>query len=91
MWYNVTNKEEKIIINILIAIAIGAVSGWIAGFIMGTKKNLLKNIILGIVGGFVGGFVFNLLGLSVNGTIGTIVTSVVGACLVIFVARLITK
>ena len=77
--------------NILIAILIGGVAGWIAGFIMGSKSHLVKNIVLGIVGGFVGGFIFNLLELSVNGILGTIVTSVVGACVVIFAARIFSK
>lgn len=79
------------ITNIVIALIIGGISGCIAGGIMNTKGGLIKHVILGIVGGAVGGYVFNLLNLSINGILGTIVTSVVGACLVIFVAKLIIK
>ena len=88
------NKEvegKTMLGNIIIALLIGAVSGWLASILMGTKGGLIKNIILGVIGGFVGGAIFNLLELSINGYLGTIVTSVVGACVVIFVAKLLSK
>ncbi|MBQ8823313.1 MAG: GlsB/YeaQ/YmgE family stress response membrane protein, partial [Lachnospiraceae bacterium] len=44
-----------------------------------------------IVGGAVGGFIFNLLGISIGGILGNIISGVVGACIVIFVVRLIKK
>jgi len=78
-------------VQILVMLALGAVAGWIAGMIMKSKGGLLFNIILGIVGGFVGGFVLKLLHLSADGWIGSIVGAVIGACIVIFVARLIAK
>jgi len=58
---------------------------------MKSEKNLLRNIILGIIGGFVGELIFNLLGITFSNYLGTILVSVVGACLVIFVVKLITK
>ena len=73
------------------AIALGAVSGWIASFIMNTKGGLIRNIILGVIGGVVGGWVFSLLNLSINGYLGIIITSVVGACLVVFIVNKIFK
>ncbi len=60
-------------INILVSLIIGAVCGWLAGYIMKSGHGLLMNIILGIVGGFVGGFIFNLIGLSINGILGSII------------------
>jgi len=74
-------------------ILIGAVAGWGAGKIMeGGGFGLLMNIILGIIGGVVGGWVFSLLGISSDGgLIGSLVTALVGAVLVLFVARLIKK
>ena len=75
----------------LIGIIIGALSGWIAGKIMKNKGGLIKNIVLGLVGGFVGSFLFSLIGFEASGTIGTIITSVVGACIVIFVGRKLIK
>ena len=53
---------------------------------------LLINIVLGIVGGVVGGWAFSFLGISSDGGfIGSLVTSLVGAVLILFVARLIKK
>lgn len=78
---------DKIIISILL----GAVSGWIASKIMKTGGGIIRNVILGIIGGFVGGLVFGLIGIGANNYLGTIVISVVGACIVIFVAKLISK
>ena len=52
---------------------------------MNSKNGLIRNIILGIVGGFLGSFIFDLLGISFAGYLGTILVSVVGACLIILV------
>ena len=74
-------------------IIIGAVAGWLAGNIMkGGGFGLGMNILLGIIGGVVGGWVFGMLGISSDGgTIGSLVTSVVGAVLILYVGRLIKK
>ena len=79
------------LVDLLISILLGAVSGWLAGIIMKSKGSLLRNIILGVIGGFVGGFIFKLLGISFAGYLGTILVSVVGACLVIFVVNKLFK
>ncbi|SDH75636.1 GlsB/YeaQ/YmgE family stress response membrane protein [Nitrosomonas sp. Nm132] len=72
---------------LLIFIAIGAVAGWLAGILMkGRGFGLLGNIIIGIVGAIAGGLLFGLLGL-----IGSIVTAIVGAALLLFLAWVITK
>ena len=47
---------------------------------------MLRNIILGFAGSFVGSIVFRFIGLRSSGLIGEILVSVVGACIVIFVA-----
>lgn len=74
-------------------IIIGAVAGWLAGNIMkGGGFGLGMNILLGIIGGVVGGWVFGMLGISSDGgTMGSLVTSVVGAVLILYVGRLIKK
>lgn len=79
------------ITSFIISIVIGAISGWLAAKIMGSSTGLLKNIILGVIGGFVGGWIFGLLNISLPGYLGTIIVSVVGACLVIFVVNKIFK
>ena len=52
---------------------------------------MLFNIILGIIGSVVGGLLFGLVGFASTNIIGEIIASTVGACVVIFVARVIKK
>ena len=82
--------------SILVMILIGAVAGWLAGIVMNSRGSLLRNIILGIVGGFVGGWLFSLLKINIALSlgpinVGTIIVSAVGACIVIFIGKLIFK
>lgn len=77
--------------NFIIAIILGAISGWIASKIMNTSSGLIRNIILGVIGGYVGEWLFGLLKISFVGYLGTILASVVGACLVIFVVNKLFK
>ena len=72
-------------------IIIGGLSGCIAGAIMKSSGGLIRNIILGIVGGFVGSLIFGLLGFQSARLVGQIISSVVGACLIIFIGRKIFK
>ena len=76
------------IVSILISLALGAVAGWLAGFIMNSKGSLLRDIIIGIIGGFLGSWLFNMLGISFAGYVGVIIESAVGACILLFAARL---
>ena len=77
------------IISIIISLALGAVAGWLAGILMGSKGGLLRNIIIGIIGGLLGGWIFNLLGISFAGYLGVVIQSAVGACVLIFICRLL--
>ncbi len=77
------------IVSILISLGLGAIAGWLAGFIMNSKGSLLRNIIIGIIGGFLGSYIFNLLGISFAGYLGIVIQSMVGACVLIFVCRLL--
>jgi uncharacterized membrane protein YeaQ/YmgE (transglycosylase-associated protein family) len=77
--------------NIIISIAVGALIGWIAGAIMRSRGSILRNIIIGIIGSAVGRFIAGLLGISASTvSLGSILISVGGACIVIAFARLIT-
>lgn len=74
--------------NIIISICIGALVGWLAGILMNSKNGFLMNAILGIVGSVVGRFLAALIGLHANKiSIGGILISVAGACLVIWLYR----
>jgi uncharacterized membrane protein YeaQ/YmgE (transglycosylase-associated protein family) len=66
---------------------LGALAGFIATKIMNENSGLIKNIFLGILGGFVGGLVFCLIGLSADGLIGSLVVSIAGACICIWIGR----
>jgi uncharacterized membrane protein YeaQ/YmgE (transglycosylase-associated protein family) len=78
---------------ILYSIIIGAVAGWLAGKLMkGGGFGILVNIILGIVGGVVGNWLFNTLGVSLmGGWPGDLLTGVIGAAVVLFIAGLFKK
>lgn len=80
-------------IGIIIRIVFGGISGCLAGKIMKTEQPLWLSIILGIVGGSIAGAVFGLF-LSPSGIFGwitDIIFGVIGACALIYVARLIKK
>lgn len=72
---------------LLIFIAIGAAAGWLAEILMKERGfGFLGNIIIGITGAIAGGFLFGLLGL-----IGSILTAVAGAAVLLFLAWFIVK
>ena len=66
---------------------IGAIEGFIASRLMNENSGLIKNMLLGIVGSFVGGYLFNLLNISATGWFGNLITSVIGACICIWIGR----
>jgi uncharacterized membrane protein YeaQ/YmgE (transglycosylase-associated protein family) len=82
-------------VGLIIWLVLGAVAGWLAGIIMKTGTgNVVTNIIVGIIGAFVGGWLANMLGLvSETGglSIASIITAVIGACVLLFVLGLIQK
>ena len=78
-------------VDILIAIIIGAISGYLASLIMKSSGGILRNIILGIVGGFVGSLLLSLTNITFSGYLGTIIVSVLGACLVIWITNKFIK
>lgn len=76
--------------SLIIFLAIGALAGWLAELIMGGNNSLLVNMAVGIIGSFLGGYLFNYFGISVaSGLLGTIITAVVGAIILILLLRII--
>ena len=51
----------------------------------------IVNVILGIIGGVLGGWVFSLLGISAGGILGSLITSTVGAILLLWIGSLFNK
>jgi uncharacterized membrane protein YeaQ/YmgE (transglycosylase-associated protein family) len=80
---------------IIATLIVGALAGWLAGLLMrGAGYSWLINVVLGIVGSLVGGWIGSLL-LGVDLVTGinltTIVTSVIGAVIVVAIYRLVTR
>ena len=71
---------------------IGAVAGWLAGkFMRGRGFGVLRNIVLGIFGAVVGSLIFGLAGFRQAGLVASLVTATVGAVIVLYCVRWLTK
>ena len=75
------------------AIIIGGIAGWLAEQFMKSNMGILMNIILGIVGAFIFNLIFGtLLGLyAADNWLGYLIAGFIGACLLIWVARLVRR
>jgi uncharacterized membrane protein YeaQ/YmgE (transglycosylase-associated protein family) len=74
-----------------IFLGIGLLAGFLASLIVG-GGGLLTSLISGVIGSFVGGFVLGAAGVNLgikNPLISQIVTSTIGAIIVVVLARLI--
>jgi uncharacterized membrane protein YeaQ/YmgE (transglycosylase-associated protein family) len=78
---------------LLVHLLIGALAGWLAGKLMkGAGFGLLGNMAVGIIGAVIGGWVFGLLGISFKYEfIGSLITAVAGASLLLAAVKLIKK
>ena len=76
-------------------LVLGALSGWIASIIMNKNGSMgiMANIFTGIIGAFIGGIVFNFFGhQKVTGlNLHSVLVSVVGVCILIWILGAITK
>jgi uncharacterized membrane protein YeaQ/YmgE (transglycosylase-associated protein family) len=78
--------------SLLVWIVLGGLAGWLAGQLTkGRGFGCLGNVLLGIVGSVVGGWLFSLIGFRVVGSIGGFVAAVLGAIIVISIARLFSR
>lgn len=74
--------------DLIVALLIWGLIGWAAGKLArGEGFGTLNNILLGLLGGVIGGFIFQIAGLGASGLIGRVISGVVGALIVIFLAR----
>ena len=81
------------LVGIIIWLAIGAIAGWLAGQIMkGGGYGLVGDIIVGIVGAAIAGYLLPRLGIFIGGNvIGAIINATIGACLLLFIIRLVKR
>jgi len=79
------------IVSLIIWLVIGGVAGWLAGLIMkGGSFGLIGNVIVGIIGAAIAGFLLPRIGVVIGGgIIAAIANAVIGACILLFVLRLI--
>ncbi len=71
------------------SIIIGGIAGFAAEKLMKSEMGLIANILLGIAGGLAAGFILPLLGVGIFGLIPKLLAATAGACLLIFLARLV--
>lgn len=79
---------KRMILAIILEILIGALVGWLAGIFMKSKHGFWINCLVGIVGSVLGGWIAGLIGIG-GGLIVSLIISVLGTCLLIFLLRLI--
>ncbi len=80
---------------LIITILIGAVAGWLAGQVFqGRGLGTVGNIIVGIIGGFVGSWLLGVMGVHFSfgsPLLQTILTSTIGAVVVLFLTSLVKR
>lgn len=83
------------IMAVVVTLIIGAIAGWLAGVIVeGGGFGLLVNILLGIAGAFIAALLFPRLGLGLTlggGVVGAIVTSALGAVVLLLIVNLVQR
>lgn len=74
----------------ILYLIIGALAGFVAGKIMrGGGFGFVVNLVVGIIGGVLGGWLFSLLGIYPGGgIIASLVTSVIGAIVLLCIVGL---
>ena len=78
--------------NLLIVAIIGIIAGFLASLIVG-GGGLIQYLVSGIIGAFVGNYLLRALGVNLgisNPLVSSIVTSAIGAIVVVLLARLVT-
>lgn len=78
-------------VGLFAAIIIGLLAGWIAERLMKRNHGLLTNLIVGLVGAVLGGFVAGLFGLGYDGFIQSLIVSVLGAMLLLFLLSVVRR
>ncbi len=77
---------------LVVVLLVGAVAGWLAGTIMkGKGFGIIGNIIIGVIGAVLGDYLFNFLGISVSGLVGSLITATAGAVVLLFALTLVKK
>jgi uncharacterized membrane protein YeaQ/YmgE (transglycosylase-associated protein family) len=72
-------------------IIVGLIAGFVTGKLMkGSGYGILMDIVLGMVGAVIGGYLMTALGIGGGGLVYSIVVAIIGACLLVWLIRLIS-
>jgi uncharacterized membrane protein YeaQ/YmgE (transglycosylase-associated protein family) len=86
----ITIDLYSFIYSLIFLVIIGVGAGFIANVIAGKgRSNLFFNFLLGIGGGLVGEVVLSAIGLHPWGLLGSFIAAVVGAVIILVMARMI--
>lgn len=73
-------------------IVIGGLAGALADrLIQGDQLGIGGNILIGIIGGIIGGVLLGIFGIGGTGLVWTFITALLGAVLLLWVAKWVTK
>ncbi|ACM36511.1 MULTISPECIES: GlsB/YeaQ/YmgE family stress response membrane protein [Rhizobium/Agrobacterium group] len=76
----------------LTAIFVGGLAGWLAGKLMDMRFGIFMNIVIGIIGSVIANAIFRRFDIFVaSDWVGYLITSFIGACILLFVAKLVRK
>ena len=70
-------------------IIIGGIAGWLAEQFMKSNMGLLMNVVLGMVGAVIADAILSMFGINLAGWLGYLIAGFIGACLLIWIARLV--
>jgi len=78
--------------HILWFLLIGLFAGFLAGKIMrGRGFGVGGDLVIGVIGAFIGGYLLQWLNISFHGTLGALLSAMVGAMVLVFVIGLFKK
>ena len=89
-----TDRYQEHGMDFIVFLIVGAIAGWLAGVVVkGGGFGLIGDIIVGIVGGLLAGWLSaHVLNISVgSGIIGQIITSAIGAIILLLIIRLVKR
>ena len=73
-------------------ILIGLAAGYVASLIVkGSGSGMLLNLVIGMVGGVLGVWLFRLMGIASTNMLGSLLTSVFGAIVLLLIVGLFTR
>jgi uncharacterized membrane protein YeaQ/YmgE (transglycosylase-associated protein family) len=78
---------------LIVTLIIGAIAGWLGSQLFkGSSLGLIGNIVVGVIGGFIGYWLLGKLGVSLGaGWVGAILTSTIGAIVLLAILNLLLK